>query len=115
MWRAIESVHRRRLDAWGARWVLSVLSARGLSVLPGVNLVSNTGHGRDATHTTVASHLADRPLGSLPAMLHGGGGAAALAPDPEYDEDALAEMNRKGPWVARIAARIVAGVRPVRG
>ncbi len=106
--RAMEAVYGRQLDAWGARWVLTVMSARALSVLPGVNLISNMGHGAQATHTTVASHLSDLALGSLPARLVA---PAEMFADARYDEAYLAEMNRKRRLLGRIIARLAAALR----
>jgi hypothetical protein len=101
--RAIRRIHDGNVDAWGARWVLSVLANQGLSVLPRVNLVSNIGHGADATHTTVDSHVANLPVGSLPSVL--------VPPDQlqssrVYDEAYLAVLNHRGQLIRRVWRRL---------
>ncbi|QKD83051.1 glycosyltransferase family 2 protein [Thermoleptolyngbya sichuanensis A183] len=57
-WTSIfQSVYERRYQSasWAYRWLLSSWLQNGLSILPGVNLVSNIGFGEDATHTTTTS------------------------------------------------------------
>ena len=39
------------LDTWDYQWQNSIKKAGGLSIIPNVNLVSNIGFGKDATHT----------------------------------------------------------------
>jgi hypothetical protein len=101
--RAIQRIHTRRVNAWGARWVLSVMSRQGLSVLPAVNLISNIGFGADATHTTADSHVANLPTGRLPATLQW---PATYEADAQYDEAYLAVMNRKTHLFQRILQRL---------
>jgi hypothetical protein len=90
--KAIRRIHDDKVDAWGARWALSVLVNDGLSVVPRSNLISNVGFGKDATHTKVDSHLANRPFGELGTVLTR---KADLSSDPAYDEAYLRIMNRK--------------------
>ena len=47
-----ETANRNEIDSWAYRWTFSCWVQNGLTVLPNVNLVSNIGFGRDATHTT---------------------------------------------------------------
>lgn len=103
--RSVEAIYRPGVDAWGGRWLTSVLAARGLSVLPGQNLVSNIGFGPEATHTVVRTHLEARALGQLPAELPPPPGEPAA--DPDYDERLLAEQYRPVQLVARARARLV--------
>jgi hypothetical protein len=91
--KAIEHIHHANVDAWGARWVLTVMTYDGLSVLPRVNLISNIGFGAEATHTTVDSHLANLPTAPLPAQLKL---PVALRAHRAYDKRYLAIMN--DPW-----------------
>lgn len=53
---------RRQLQAWDYVWMFSCWTKHGLSVVPNVNLVSNIGWGRDATHC----HDPDSPMANLP-------------------------------------------------
>lgn len=90
--KAIRRIHDDKVDAWGARWALSVLVNDGLSALPRNNLISNVGFGKDATHTKVDSHLANLPLGGLSEVLVKCPGLSSV---PAYDEAYLRIMNRK--------------------
>ena len=47
----LDRVWRGEVDTWDTQWALSSWLADGLTVLPGVNLVTNIGFGQDATHT----------------------------------------------------------------
>lgn len=47
-------------DAWDYIWKMTCWMNRGLTILPNVNLVENTGFGADATNTTGGGWLADR-------------------------------------------------------
>lgn len=42
----------KRTDIWDYQWHLAVFRQNGLTIVPKVNLVSNIGFGKDATHTT---------------------------------------------------------------
>lgn len=90
--KAIRRIHDDKVDAWGARWALSVLVNDGLSVVPRSNLISNIGFGKDATHTKVDSHMANQPLGELSEALVR---KPDMSSDPAYDETYLRIMNRK--------------------
>jgi hypothetical protein len=46
-----EKVAQGQLDAWDCQWTLGQLLRGGLAIVPAVNLVSNIGFGRAATHT----------------------------------------------------------------
>ena len=48
---AFESVASNLIDTWDYQWVYAVFSNNGLSVVPGVNTVSNIGFGSQSTHT----------------------------------------------------------------
>lgn len=106
--RHIRSIHLKNVDAWGARWVLTVLVNDGLCVMPGVNLVRNIGYGADATHTLVVNHLANLPTAPLPALLQP---PEALHADAAYDEQYLAVMaGAQQPvrhFLRRVAGRLI--------
>lgn len=110
--RSLEAAYRPGVDAWGARWVTTVLAARAFSVLPGVNLVSNIGFGPEATHTVVRTHLERRSIGALPQWLSWPGDE--VAPDPAYDAAYLAEQFRPVRLVARAQARLAREWRLLR-
>ncbi len=69
-WEGIfDRVHAGAIDSWAYPWTASIWYRRGLTATPNVNLVSNIGFGRDATHTTSPrsplAGLALRELGPL--------------------------------------------------
>jgi len=49
--RIFEETFSERNTSWAYRWMFSAWSHSGLTVLPGINLVSNIGFGEQATHT----------------------------------------------------------------
>lgn len=52
--RTFHGVAGRTADIWDCQWTFCRLLHAGLSAVPSVNLVSNIGFGRDATHTTAS-------------------------------------------------------------
>jgi len=65
-----DQVYRGAPDIWDYQWNLSCWMQNGLAILPAVNLVSNIGHGPDATHTKDPSIYLDRPTFPLEAIQH---------------------------------------------
>ncbi len=57
--RIFERSYRGELDAWDYQWVFTNWIEGRASIVPTVNLVSNIGFNRHATHTTGASDLAN--------------------------------------------------------
>ena len=49
--KAFDNTASGRIDTWDYQWSFARLMQSGLTVVPSVNLVSNIGFGRDATHT----------------------------------------------------------------
>lgn len=61
----------KQIDTWDYPWMASVWFSGGLTATPNVNLVSNIGHGADATHTLNAnSPLADMATKDLGVVEH---------------------------------------------
>lgn len=57
-----DRVYHNEINSWALRWFFARLSHSGLSVTPSVNLVSNVGFSKDATH-----HKSSKdPLAFLP-------------------------------------------------
>jgi len=71
-WQAIfDRMYAGQIDSWAYPWTASLWYHGGLTATPSVNLVSNIGFGKDATHTTAAnSVLAALPAYSLGEMRH---------------------------------------------
>jgi hypothetical protein len=69
-WRDIfDAVHSGQIDTWDYQLTFACWMQNGLSILPNVNLVSNIGFTRDATHTTTAGPLSNLPTYSMPFPL----------------------------------------------
>lgn len=67
----LDRVYEGEIDTWDYQWQLAMWCRNGLSAVPNVNLVSNIGFGRDATHTTRARHpLAELPTHRLDDIRH---------------------------------------------
>jgi hypothetical protein len=61
-WRRIfDRVHAGRIDAWDFQWVFANWLEGRVSITPAVNLISNIGFGRDATHPQAMSEVANLP------------------------------------------------------
>ena len=58
-------------DAWDYPWIYTIVSNRGLCILPNVNLVTNIGFGADATTCANANSIvADVRSGSIAKLTH---------------------------------------------
>lgn len=58
-------------DSWAYVWTLTCWLNRGLTILPNVNLVTNSGFGGGATHTTGgASRILSRPVEEIGPLKH---------------------------------------------
>ncbi len=65
-WKTIfQAVHDEKIKTWDYQWLFSVLKAKGLSINPGVNLVTNIGFGEGATNTTRKSTLSNIKTGKM--------------------------------------------------
>jgi len=104
-WRGVA---RGRYDTWDVQWVLSCIAQGGLSVVPGVNLVSNIGGGPGSTHAQ-EDRLLNQPAYPLPLPLR----------HPERIES---DGNADGAVIARLASlssrplwrRMLARIVPTR-
>ncbi|MFC5413072.1 nucleotide-diphospho-sugar transferase [Larkinella bovis] len=52
----------RRTDVWDYQWYLARLINCPISIVPSVNLVSNIGYGKGATHTIYKSAIIEMPI-----------------------------------------------------
>ena len=58
-------------DSWAYPWIASVWYHNGFTVTPNVNLVSNIGFGKDASHTTIKNdYLSNLKKKRLAAIIH---------------------------------------------
>ncbi|HET7238929.1 MAG TPA: hypothetical protein VFI76_07870, partial [Terrimicrobiaceae bacterium] len=67
----LERIHRGELDTWDYQWHWAVYRQQGLAIVPRCNLVTNLGHGQQATHTSdERCPLANLPTVPLEAKLN---------------------------------------------
>lgn len=52
----------RKINSWAYAWTYTALVNNKLTIVPSVNLVSNIGTGRDATHTSIKSRVLNLPV-----------------------------------------------------
>jgi hypothetical protein len=55
-----KDMEQHKIDTWDYQWTYSVFNKNGISVIPAKNLVTNIGHGADATHTLISQDLQQR-------------------------------------------------------
>ncbi len=80
--RRFEAAASGLVDSWSFRWMCACFQHRGLTATPNVNLVTNIGFGREATHTKDASDKSsNRPAGTLGPLQH----PTEVAPSVEAD------------------------------
>jgi hypothetical protein len=60
-----QSVYTGRIDTWDHQWTYACWRLNGLTALPSVNLISNIGFGRDATHTFRKGLFSDMPAEAM--------------------------------------------------
>lgn len=54
-----DAVYKKELNSWATNWTFTSLLNNGLTVIPRVNLVSNIGFGKNATHTKIKTRTAN--------------------------------------------------------
>lgn len=96
--------HANNLDTWDLQWAFAFLLGGGLSVVPGMNLISNIGPVGTHTHSADQNHF--MPLFSLPAELRH---PSDIVPDLRYDQS-IYERNFKNiytpTWLSRLKDRL---------
>ena len=66
-----DTCYFKKADAWDYPWAYTILSNRGLCILPNTNLVTNIGFGADSTSCVDAnSAVAGVPTGRLSELIH---------------------------------------------
>jgi hypothetical protein len=65
-----QRVYMNEIDSWAIRWSFAVLIQNGVNIIPHVNLVSNIGFGKEATHTNdCSSPSANIPFQTIESRL----------------------------------------------
>jgi hypothetical protein len=81
--RVFGDAYEGRHNTWDYSWAYAVLARRGLCAVPNVNLVTNIGFGRTATHTFAdSSRFANIPTARLGPLTH----PPVVAADDKADE-----------------------------
>lgn len=87
-----EQVFEKNLDTWDYQWSFARAINSGLSIVPAVNLVSNIGFGRDASHThKTTSDIADMQTNELDAQCIQPN--PFVVPDQYYDERLIRKLS----------------------
>jgi len=69
--KTFDRMHAQEIDTWDYQWTASIWHHGGLTATPNVNLVSNIGFGRDATHTVrTEGAMAEMPTGAIGEITH---------------------------------------------
>jgi hypothetical protein len=59
------AAHENRVNTWDYQWTYAIWVNDGLCIIPNINLVSNIGFGKDATHTKRNSKATNLVAGSM--------------------------------------------------
>ena len=81
-----EAVYRGEIDTWDHQWTYNCWRMNGFAALPEVNLISNIGFGRDATHTRRQSRFSAMATSPLSFPLRHPDKVARLAEADEFTE-----------------------------
>jgi hypothetical protein len=109
--RLFDQVASGRVDTWDYQWFLTCFEHGGLSCLPEVNLISNIGFGKDATHTVSAeSKMANLNVSALQFPLRHPSGVAAAAAADEWTNRHVFEIDQSALGIARLTKRLASGL-----
>jgi hypothetical protein len=90
-------------NTWDYQWVFACMAARGLSIVPAVNLVRNVGFGVDATHTRSRLMALTPPTGRLDfPLVH----PATIERDETADRVAAQRLFQKRGLLEKVAEGI---------
>lgn len=92
-----ESVYRGKIDTWDHQWTYNCWRLGGLAALPEVNLISNIGFGKDATHTRRQSKFSALDTGALEFPLRHPASVSRHAEADQYTE----RQNYKMDFISR--------------
>lgn len=99
--RNFQKISDRITDSWDYQWTFACWLQRGLSILPNVNLVSNIGFSKAATHTYRKNLFAEIPVQPMefplqhPIMMVRDQKADQFTQDLIYSHSPIAKLRRK--------------------
>lgn len=56
---SFDAAYQKKVNTWDTQWAYKMLKDNGISICPGVNMISNIGFGSSGTHTKGASRFAN--------------------------------------------------------
>lgn len=65
-----ENVAKKKIDTWDYQWMFTIWKSKGKVIVPNINLISNIGFGKEATHTTGNSPFANLEVGKIGVIKH---------------------------------------------
>lgn len=99
--RNFQKISDRITDSWDYQWTFACWLQHGLSILPNVNLVSNIGFSKEATHTYRKNLFAEIPVRSMefplkhPVTMIRSHQADRFTQDLIYSLSPIAKLRRK--------------------
>lgn len=100
--RIFDHVHEGRSSSWAYPWTLCCWMNHGLTALPNVNLVSNHGFGKQATHTMTENNASNLPRVSLGRIVHPRQVFRHVAADQYTDNHIFSGDNRRASPIRRV-------------
>ena len=111
IWRdKFDDIISGRVNTWDHQWMYCLLSRKGLSAVPNVNLVTNIGFGEAATHTFTFDRRHVVPRRSLTFPLRHPAVVEVCAKADEFEKRHLYQLSKRA-FHARLG-RIIMTVRP---
>lgn len=65
-----QKVINNEINTWDYQWVYAILKSDGICISPNINLISNIGFNKDATHTKNKSDVSELPLECISVIIH---------------------------------------------
>lgn len=97
-------VHSGKVDTWDVQLLFAFLRQSGLFAVPAVNLVSNIGFGKDATHTNDSNNeLANLPVNAMSFPLQE---PDEVVVDREFDDRVYQKLFKKKSLPRRVWRKI---------
>lgn len=63
--KGFDQVYQGKIDTWDYQWTFASWVQNGMNVIPKVNLVSNIGFSKQATHTTIPGKTANMTISAM--------------------------------------------------
>ena len=90
-----------QMNTWDYQWQFTMMQQRGVAIIPKVNLVTNIGFDKNATHTQQAGRNSFLKTGFLQELIH-----PEIIEKNEHLVRKFYEQHLKVAWISRIWGRI---------